>query len=447
MYTKLYLLALLCALSFSTIQAKVSKQKPLILTPYIKSRQTQKAKELSTVNPKYFAGVNSHAAYFTVNKTSNSNLFFWYFPAQGKKATALKSTPLIIWLQGGPGGSSLFGLFEEIGPIQFNNGKVERMPITWGSNYSLLFIDNPVGTGFSFLDDKEGYATNEDMVGACLLSFIQQFLQVFPELRKAPLFIAGESYAGKYIPAFGHYIHHNQKQFPINLKGLAIGNGWTDPPTLLHYSEWAFQVGLIDPESADKIYKIERMARKYWKEQNFDKYSEKADEAFTLLTDITQLQNYYNYVSDSTPREEFVNFLNRREIQYALHTKAGPYNASNDEVYFYLVNDFYDTVKPWLEELVEHYGVMCYSGQLDVLVAYALSEHTYRSLNWSGRKNYLKAERIPIFDETNKEKVNSYMKASGNFLDVMVRSAGHMTPSDQPRASKQILDMFINKFK
>lgn len=91
---------------------------PLILTPYIENGKTEKAKELSAVDPSLFAGVNSHAAYFTVNKTAKWNLFFWYFPAQG---APLDSTPLVIWLQGGPGSSSLYGLFEEIGPIMIVN--------------------------------------------------------------------------------------------------------------------------------------------------------------------------------------------------------------------------------------------------------------------------------------------------------------------------------------
>ncbi|XP_075982935.1 putative serine carboxypeptidase CPVL [Anticarsia gemmatalis] len=446
MFTKLYLLAILC---LSTTSAKVvSQQQPLILTPYIESGETQKAKELSAVDPSLFAGVNSHAAYFTVNKTSNGNLFFWYFPAQGKDDTSLQSTPLIIWLQGGPGGSSLFGLFEEIGPIQYRDGKVERMPITWGSDYSLLFIDNPVGTGFSFVDDKEGFATNEDMVGACLLSFMQQFLQVFSELRPAPLFIAGESYAGKYIPAFGHYIHHNKNDsMPINLKGLAIGNGWIDPPTQLHYSEWALQAGLIDPQAAEKIHKIEDEARKYWEENNFSMYREKWGEAYGLLLNTTDIKNQYNYVFEDITPLEFNRLLNQEEIQYALHTKLGPFTDHNSDVYHNLRYDFYDTVKPWLEELVEHYGVMCYSGQLDLIVAYAVSVHTYRSIKWSGQQDYLNAKRVPIYDESNKNKVNSYIKASGNFWDVMVRSAGHMAPAERPRSSKQIIDMFTSKFK
>lgn len=92
---------------------------PLILTPYIENGQIEEARILSKVDPLTAAGLNSHAAYFTVNKTKKWHLFFWYFPAQ---EVPLNSTPLIIWLQGGPGGSSMYGLFEEIGPIQIRDG-------------------------------------------------------------------------------------------------------------------------------------------------------------------------------------------------------------------------------------------------------------------------------------------------------------------------------------
>ncbi|XP_075982959.1 vitellogenic carboxypeptidase-like [Anticarsia gemmatalis] len=447
MHTEVYFVLLLCAYGFAKVLPQEDRQQgPLLLTPYIQNGKIDEARNLSVVDPTLFAGVPSHSGYFTVDENKKWHLFFWYFPAQG---VPLKTTPLIIWLQGGPGCSSLFGLFEEIGPIQLKNGTMERMPISWGSDYSLLFIDNPVGTGFSFTETDE-YTTNEDMVGECLLSFIQQFLQVFPELRPAPLFLAGESYAGKYIPAFGHYIHHNKNDsLPINLKGLAIGNGWTDPPTLMHYAEFALQIGLVDPEQAQQIHEIEEKARKLWDENNVSGFKELARKVLPLLQKFAPGVNFYNYIQDGIDDigGDYLPFLRRPEIQDALHAKRTEYHSCDEIVHAYLWDDMYKTVKPWLEELLEHYGVMSYSGQLDVIVAYALSVNTFQSLKWSGQQDYLKAKRIPIIDKNNTLKINSYIKSSGNFFDVMVRSAGHMAPTDQPTASKQILDMFINKFK
>lgn len=89
---------------------------PLILSDYLDSPENvEKGRELSMVNmEQILEGTPSHAGYLTVDKQYNSNLWFWYFPVE--QYDVYKS-PLIIWLQGGPGASSLFGLFEELGPF------------------------------------------------------------------------------------------------------------------------------------------------------------------------------------------------------------------------------------------------------------------------------------------------------------------------------------------
>lgn len=88
----------------------------LILTPYIKKNETEKARNLSSVDKSQFLNVVSYSGYITVDERYNSNLFFWYFPVPDQNVT---ETPWIIWLQGGPGVTSLAGLFEEIGPFEY----------------------------------------------------------------------------------------------------------------------------------------------------------------------------------------------------------------------------------------------------------------------------------------------------------------------------------------
>ncbi|KAJ2953388.1 hypothetical protein O0L34_g978 [Tuta absoluta] len=421
-----------------------SEDGPLLLTSLIERRDLAEARNLSSVDPTLFAGVPSHAALITANKTKNWHLFFWFFPVQNKP---LESTPWIIWLQGGPGGSSLFGLFNELGPITLTEDlKAKEMPVTWGSDYSLLFIDNPVQTGFSYSDDGS-VAQSEDDVGDTLLNFIEQFLQVFPELQKAPLFIAGESYAGKYIPAFGHYIHNRKnRKIHINLKGLAIGDGFTDPPTLTHYSEWGLGTGLLDFKTADKLRKHEEAARQYWKEQNIERYMEEAYIVFSSF-DVLQL-DYYNYMKNfMEPKNDklFSEFVVLPDVRKAIHVGNLPFRESVKM----LRADIYLSVKPWLEELLEHYGVLCYSGQLDIIVAYSLSMHTYASLKWSGQEAYLNTDRQPIVGPTKytESALLGYHKSYGNFMDVLMLGAGHMVPMDQPRSAKIMIDMFVNKFK
>ncbi|XP_022818109.1 probable serine carboxypeptidase CPVL [Spodoptera litura] len=423
--------------------------KPLILTPFIENGDASKAREQSEVDPSLFAGVKSYAGYFTVNKRAQWNLYSWFFPAPDRP---LNSTPLIIWLQGGPGYSSLYSLFEEIGPLQYEfYNKVVKSNITWGSDYSLLFIDNPVGVGFSYSESGE-YATSIDEVGQCLLNLLLQFLEVFPELKTAPLFIAGQSYGGRYITSFGRYIHRNNldpEKKKINLKGLAIGNGWIDPPTLLHHSELGLQLGLIDKTQADMMHYMEKLARMYWANGKFEFYEKAAQAGMDMLHAFAPI-NLKNILV-AIPQEaenvkDYEAYLNRRDVQRAMHVKRMDYSYFNPVVERELTKERYHTSKPWLEVLLDYYGVMCYNGQLDVLIGYASSKNTYRSLNWTGTQAYRDAKRVPLLDPDSGD-INSFMKEGGNFMDVLVRGAGHMVPKDKPRAAKQIIDIFINKFK
>jgi vitellogenic carboxypeptidase-like protein len=67
---------------------------------------------------------------------------------------------------------------------------------TWNKEFSLLFIDNPVGVGFSFTQSTDGYVRDEYHVGRDLYSFITQFFTIFNQYSKNDFYIAGESYAG-----------------------------------------------------------------------------------------------------------------------------------------------------------------------------------------------------------------------------------------------------------
>ncbi|XP_013864126.1 putative serine carboxypeptidase CPVL, partial [Austrofundulus limnaeus] len=134
----------------SGLDPGVDPGSPLFLTPYLEKGAIDEARKLSLVGNLPGANVKSYSGYLTVNKQFNSNLFFWFFPAlmgAGDKA------PVLLWLQGGPGGTSMFGLFVEHGPyVVYKNLTVGMRDFAWTSRYSVLYIDNPVGTGFSFTD-------------------------------------------------------------------------------------------------------------------------------------------------------------------------------------------------------------------------------------------------------------------------------------------------------
>ena len=174
-------------------------------------------------------------------------MFFWFFPSQ---INPRPDTPILLWLQGGPGSTSLFALFNEIGPIYIDtNGNIQLREISWNKNYHLIFIDNPVGTGFSFTDDPEGFVRSQEDVARDLYSALVQFFQIFTEYKSNPFYVTGESYAGKYVPSLTYKIHmenqNPQVKVAINLKGMTIGNGLCDPVNQYMYGDFLYQVGEV----------------------------------------------------------------------------------------------------------------------------------------------------------------------------------------------------------
>ncbi|KAJ4251524.1 hypothetical protein NW762_011512 [Fusarium torreyae] len=162
----------------------------------------------------------------------NQHLFFWYFESQNAPAT----DPLVLWLTGGPGGSSMLGLLQELGPCLINehgNGTVHN-PYGWNQNANYIFVDQPAGVGFSYLDEGEPLPTNSFVAADSMHKFLQLFVsQVFPDLADRPFHISGESYGGHYIPILGATIIAQNNLYPkrpqVNLESVLIGNGYVSP--------------------------------------------------------------------------------------------------------------------------------------------------------------------------------------------------------------------------
>ncbi|KAA6410377.1 MAG: serine carboxypeptidase [Lasallia pustulata] len=162
----------------------------------------------------------SWAGQISVPGTTNDELFFWLFAAEDQSL----SDDLIIWLNGGPGCSSLDGLTSENGPLAFyaNLTVPNENPYSWTKLANVVYIDQPVGTGYS--DGSDQAATNAQ-VTADFYSWLTAFYEVFPALKSKGTHLTGESYAGVFIPYFAQAILVNQAKLELNLKSIAIGDG------------------------------------------------------------------------------------------------------------------------------------------------------------------------------------------------------------------------------
>ncbi|KIM90542.1 hypothetical protein PILCRDRAFT_186958 [Piloderma croceum F 1598] len=155
----------------------------------------------------------------------NNTLFFWAFEhTNGSLTDENNEEPWGLWLNGGPGSSSMAGLTLENGPIQVTSEySIVQNNFSWNGLADYIWIDQPVGTGFATAD-ATGYVTDEDQMGHDFFGFLDNLVKVFPGLAKRPLYLTGESYAGTYIPYITKTYFGMEKP-PVRLAKIAMGDG------------------------------------------------------------------------------------------------------------------------------------------------------------------------------------------------------------------------------
>ena len=167
-----------------------------------------------------------YAGYVTVDAAAGRALFYYLAEAAGNVSAA--SRPLLLWLNGGPGCSSLgYGAMEELGPFRVkSDGKtLYRNPYAWNNAANVLFLESPAGVGFSYSNTTADYSRSGDNKTAeDALLFLLNWMDRFPEYKGRDFYLAGESYAGHYVPQLAHAIvrHAAKASSPINLKGIMV---------------------------------------------------------------------------------------------------------------------------------------------------------------------------------------------------------------------------------
>jgi carboxypeptidase C (cathepsin A) len=196
-------------------------------------------------------------------KKKDGKLMFWLF----EPIAPTYDNTLVIWLNGGPGCSSLGGCLFENCPVTIplhpagffgtdqDPAILQPNPYAWTNATRMMYVEQPHGTGFS----TGPFPTDEDDLSRYFYHFLQNFYSIFgDDLRSKDLYFFGESYAGMYVPSIAHYIHQRNKERidpHINLSGIGLGNGWMDArvqgPAVIDYAYWH---GIIDSNTAKSMH-------------------------------------------------------------------------------------------------------------------------------------------------------------------------------------------------
>ncbi|RWS23090.1 putative serine carboxypeptidase CPVL-like protein, partial [Leptotrombidium deliense] len=276
------------------------------------------------------------------------------------------------------------------------------------------------------------------------------------EQQKNEFYATGYSYGGKYIPAIAQKITKESNPI-INLKGIAVGNGFFDPYTNIAYGPYLYQLSLIDENQ-----KLEFDRKEKEIQQLID--SERLEEAFramdvlilkALVTEPTYFNNctgynhYYDFLLTNDPIKSnaMVALLNKAKVHKAIHVGKHEFILGGDTnfpVINALIDDFMRSVKDIVVDLLNsNCRVLFYSGNLDIVIPPVFTTRFLDVLNnWKYRDEYLNSER-KIWKLTSNADVAGYIKKATNFDYVVLRNAGHMVPFFQPRVMYSLIINFV----
>ncbi|CAH8516892.1 unnamed protein product [Dicrocoelium dendriticum] len=436
---------------------------------------------------------------YLTGSSDNFQLHYWFIEASENSDRA----PLILWLNGGPGCSSMEGLLDECGPFKLVDAKhLEENLWSWNKFANILYLESPVGVGFSY--SKDGNVTSDDdMTSLNTYHALLNFLEKFPAYKKRDFYITGESYGGVYIPSLATRILKSKPKDLI-LKGIAVGNGLNsyrfNDNSLLYF---IYYHGLIDESlwnSALAACCGSQCASKCMFTDNNSLACQSAVSTILVTLSGLDLYNLYSKCAGGVPtafsrnnlfplhptnsgsfrpdagnlfrsnivRQALIGFtrptknlilpcvddsvitdyLNSPAVMKAIHVTLPPMSKwalCSEEVYANYVRTYTD--------MSDHYQLLL-DAKIRVLVYYGDTDMACNYLGglWFVDNFNFKLDRpmehwlFEDLDKTNQVGgVHKVLKSPrGDLWYATIRGAGHMVPRDQPVAMYHLITSFIS---
>lgn len=344
----------------------------------------------------------------------------------------------------------MIGNFFELGPWRLNPGKnlqLEPNSGAWNRIFGLLFLDNPIGTGFSVASSPKEIPRDQYSVAEHLFFAIRSFIDLDPIFKSRAIYITGESYAGKYVPAIGYYILKKNPGLPesrrVNLGGVAIGNGLTDPVRqVATHAVSAYFSGLINEKQKIQLEKAQFKAVELTEEGNWSAATDARNRVLNTLQDMTGLATLYDFTRKVPYETELIaEFLSSQEVKEALGANMSiAWEECSDAVGEALHEDVMKSVKFMVELLVDKSKVLLYQGQFDLRDGVVSTEAWLKTMNWVGIEEFQAAER-KVWQV--KGELAGYVQKWGNLSHVVVSGAGHLVPTDQPVNSQMMIEDWV----
>jgi serine carboxypeptidase-like clade 2 len=421
---------------------------------------------------------NQYAGYVTVDQSHGRKLFYWFVESQRNPA----SDKVVLWLNGGPGCSSLGGLFEENGPFRPQpNGDLFLNPQSWNKVANVIYLESPSGVGFSYSDTKSDYETGDQQTAQDAYNFLQTFFQMYPQFNNHSFWITGESYAGHYIPELAKLIlDENAAGNPkINIEGFMAGNPWTYAPidnygaafywwTHALISDESFygmnstcdyaNIGPLKKRSAspDSLQCNKYISQATQEMGNINIYDIYVDvcpiKSGGYLGQMAKYSSFHQVVQETMGDyidpayqpcldNHLFEYLNRKDVQQAIHANISYPWIDCSVIVQYNYTDVLSSVIPLYQYFQQNTNlkILVYSGDVDAIVPYTGTRQWIADLNWPIKTKW--TEWL-----ASNGQVSGYVTVYDGLTFATVRDAGHMVPETQPERAFQMFSNFLYKY-
>ncbi|XP_045824949.1 serine carboxypeptidase-like 45 [Trifolium pratense] len=405
-----------------------------------------------------------YAGYITVDEVQKRALFYYFVEAEVEPA----SKPVVLWLNGGPGCSSVgAGAFVEHGPFKPTENGLIKNDYSWNKVANMLYLESPAGVGFSYSANKSFYdSVNDEITARDNLVFLQHWFSKFQEYKNNDFFITGESYAGHYVPQLAQIIVQTKSKF--NLKGIAIGNPLLEFNTDFNSrAEFLWSHGLISDstyETFTKVCNYSQIRREYQNgrativcsrvnrlvSMEISRYIDSYDVTLDVCLPsekqqayiLTQLQEGEKI--DVCEEDETITYLNRKDVQLALHAKLVgiPLWSTCSGVLKYDMQNLEIPTISILGKLVKSgVRVLVYSGDQDSVIPLLGTRSLVNGLAKDFGLNTTNSYRAWF----NQRQVAGWTQIYGGGIlsFATIRGASHEAPFSQPGRSLGLLKAFL----
>ncbi|KAF2665465.1 carboxypeptidase Y [Microthyrium microscopicum] len=403
----------------------------------------------------------------TVNLGKGRDMFFWYFESLSHP----KDDPLIIWLNGGPGASSMLGSFYEIGAclVDKTQNSTYRNPNSWTNLANIVFIDQPIGTGFSYTEDRKLWAQTLQDATLDFDKFLDGFFALFPQLDngKRDVHFVGESFGGQYAP---HYAAATRRDFA----SIILINPWIDPvyhvlarwehicasgKDYMHFNQTLcvhMEEGYSTCETHGNECQLTQNPSICLEAFNvclsgIQKWVEMGMEHRDWYDDRNKCLKPEDCDSGFSPVRRY---LDSDSVKKALGLKSSfKYDPMNEAFNEKWTNGV-DATVPSTRQIAtlldaKDTKVLILNGNNDISVPTASLVRTLDNLPWSKHAAYLTKKLSPWYykDSSGSQQLGGELKQVGNLALVTVNNAGHMNVHDQPIATLSILQKWLKSRK